>query len=103
MRTRSCSKRRSPTWNSRSFAVGVIIFTSCAVEALCIAFGPGAANETLPTRTFWHTVRDYRTMTMSTLQCRAIPCATYYAAENVSFVGVFMFHAQIGEHSSLVL
>ena len=31
--------------------------TSCAVDALCIAFGPGDANDTLPTSTFWHTVR----------------------------------------------
>lgn len=36
-----------------------MIVTSCAVDALCIALGPGEANDTLPTRTFWHTVRDY--------------------------------------------
>lgn len=51
--------RRMLTRNSRSFAVGVMIFTSWAVDALCIAFGPGAAKDTLPTRTFWQTVRDY--------------------------------------------
>ena len=48
------------TLNSRSLAVGVMILTSWAVDALCIAFGPGAAKETLPTSTFWQTVRDYR-------------------------------------------
>ena len=48
------------TRNSKSFAVGVMIVTSCAVDALCIALGPGEAKETLPTRTFWATVRDWR-------------------------------------------
>jgi hypothetical protein len=34
--------------------------TSWAVEALCMAFGPMEAKETLPTRTFHATVRDWR-------------------------------------------
>ena len=45
-------ERRALTLNSRSLAVGVMILTSWAVDALCIAFGPGAAKETLPTSTF---------------------------------------------------
>jgi hypothetical protein len=46
------------TRNSKSFAVGVITVISWAVAALCNALGPGDAKDTLPTRTFWHTVRD---------------------------------------------
>jgi hypothetical protein len=38
----------------------VIIVTSWAVDALCIAFGPIAAKETLPTRTLNATVRDWK-------------------------------------------
>jgi hypothetical protein len=46
------------TRNSKLEAEGVIMVTSCAVEALCMAFGPMEAKETLPTRTFHATVRD---------------------------------------------
>ena len=46
------------TLNWKSDAVGEMICTSCAVDALCIAFGPGCANETLPTVTVWTIVRD---------------------------------------------
>jgi hypothetical protein len=46
------------TRNSKLEAEGVIIVTSWAVEALCMAFGPMEAKETLPTRTFHATVRD---------------------------------------------
>ena len=46
------------TRNSKFVAVGVTTSISWAVEALCIAFGPGEANDTLPTRTLWTTVRD---------------------------------------------
>jgi len=44
--------------NSKLAAEGVIIVTSWAVEALCMAFGPMEAKETLPTRTFHATVRE---------------------------------------------
>lgn len=47
------------TLNSKFLAVGVTTSISCAVEALCMAFGPGEANDTLPTRTSCTTVRDY--------------------------------------------
>jgi hypothetical protein len=46
------------TRNSKLAAEGVIMVTSWAVEALCMAFGPMEAKETLPTRTFHATVRD---------------------------------------------
>ena len=46
------------TLNSKLDAEGEMICTSCAVAALCIAFGPGWANETLPTVTVWTIVRD---------------------------------------------
>lgn len=39
------------TLNSKFLACGVMIVISCAVEALCMAFGPGDAKETLPTST----------------------------------------------------
>jgi hypothetical protein len=48
------------TRNSKLEAEGVIMVTSWAVEALCMAFGPMEANETLPTRTFQATVRDWK-------------------------------------------
>ena len=48
------------TRNSKLEADGVIMVTSCAVEALCMAFGPMEAKETLPTRTFHATVRDWK-------------------------------------------
>ncbi len=50
---------RALTRNSKFAAEGVMIVTSCAVDALCMAFGPIDAKETLPTRTFQATVLDY--------------------------------------------
>ena len=52
------SSSRIYTLNSKLAAEGEIICTSCAVAALCIAFAPGWANETLPTVTVWTIVRD---------------------------------------------
>ena len=52
--------KESRTRNSKLAAEGVIIVTSWAVEALCMAFGPMEAKETLPTRTFHATVRDWK-------------------------------------------
>ena len=49
---------RALTRNSKFAAEGVMMVTSWAVEALCMAFGPMEAKETLPTRTFHATVRD---------------------------------------------
>lgn len=46
------------TRNSKLAAEGVIMVTSWAVEALCMALGPMEAKETLPTRTLYATVRD---------------------------------------------
>jgi len=44
--------------NSKLDAEGVMMVTSCAVDALCMAPGPMEANETLPTRTFHATVLE---------------------------------------------
>ena len=49
---------RALTLNSKFVAEGVMIVISWAVEALCMAFGPMAAKDTLPTRTLCATVRD---------------------------------------------
>lgn len=54
----NCGRDNARTRNSKFAADGVIIVTSCAVDALCIAFGPIEAKETLPTRTLNATVRD---------------------------------------------
>ena len=70
---------------------------------MCIAFGPGAAKDTLPTRTFWQTVRDYGRLTVLTGRDGATRGFTYNAAEDVAFDGLFMPHAQIGKDGSLVL
>jgi hypothetical protein len=50
---------RALTRNSKLAAEGVMMVTSCAVDALCMAPGPMDAKETLPTRTFHATVLDY--------------------------------------------
>ena len=49
---------RALTLNSKFVAEGVMIVISWAVDALCMAFGPMAAKDTLPTRTLCATVRD---------------------------------------------
>lgn len=44
--------------NSKFAAEGVMMVTSCAVDALCMAPGPMEAKDTLPTRTFHATVLE---------------------------------------------
>lgn len=80
-----------------------MIVISCAVDALCIAFAPGLAKETLPTRTLCTTVRDWQERGGSENRVATKQTCTDDSTENISFVRVFMSHAEVRNHSCLVL
>ena len=77
--------------------------TSCAVDALCIAPGPMEAKETLPTRTFHATVLDFFFQQVLVVVAKGEYRESHDGAQNVAFVRVLMFQAQVGEHGCFVL
>jgi hypothetical protein len=75
--------------------------TSCAVEALCMAFGPIEAKETLPTRTFHATVRDWKSVLVTMgVKKKGV---SHDGAQDVAFVRVLVLQAQVCKHRCFVL